>query len=92
MLGCSTDAQEEIVDISDRAQDFLKDSGGFSLEAAISNEVMYKAAGEAFKFAERWVPERIEKSWECGWHLAETGNLDKCDPFELLIEEPESAR
>ncbi|HEX7246030.1 MAG TPA: right-handed parallel beta-helix repeat-containing protein [Solirubrobacterales bacterium] len=74
----------------DRAHDFEKGQLPEVSEAGI-DDLMYKAAGDAFRFADRWAPERLEKAWKCGFQLSKNWSLEKCDPFELFVEEPESA-
>lgn len=80
--------------VSERAQDLAKSPGSLTPYALleIPSDVMYKAAGKAFQRAMWWAPERVKQYGECGWWLAGGGgSVGDCDPFELLVEEPEGA-
>lgn len=59
----------------------------------------FKAAGDAFKLADKWSPSRLIQSWKCGTWLGGgpgigngPGTVGDCDPVALLWGQPESAR
>lgn len=55
----------------------------------------YRAAAKAFTFANAWSPERLIQAWQCGEYLGTGGearNAGDCDPWELFVESPDSAR
>jgi hypothetical protein len=62
---------------------------------------MADAAGQAFKMANKWSPDRLIQAWQCGsWlgggdGLTEVGggpgSVGDCDPVELLLGPPDSA-
>jgi RHS repeat-associated protein len=53
----------------------------------------YEAAGEAFKFAGKWGPDRAIQAWQCGWAAGGGDYLSgHCDPFELIYGPPANAR
>jgi RHS repeat-associated protein len=67
---------------------------GGSVYAKISApSTAYKAAGDAFKLAERWSPERLTQAWQCGtWLGGGPGSSGDCDPVEILLGPPDKAR
>jgi RHS repeat-associated protein len=55
----------------------------------------YRAAAKAFAFANAWSPERIVQAWQCGEYLGSGGavrNAGDCDPWEVFVGPPDSAR
>lgn len=52
----------------------------------------YKAAGEAFKLANRWHLDRLIQAWQCGsYATGGPGTIGDCDPFEIVWGPPEKA-
>ena len=60
----------------------------------------FRAAGDAFKLAGNWSPDRLIQSWKCGaWLSGQSGWAEEngstsgeCDPVAILWGQPESAR
>jgi len=74
-------------------------AGGSVWAKVTASPEAFKAAGDAFKLAGNWSPERLIQSWQCGSWLAKAtgsagagGTVGDCDPVELLWGPPESAR
>lgn len=74
-------------------------AGGSVWAKVTASPEAFKAAGDAFKLAGYWSPERLIQSWQCGSWLSKAsgwsgggGTVGDCDPVELLWGPPESAR
>jgi RHS repeat-associated protein len=74
-------------------------AGGSVWAKVTASPKAFKAAGDAFKLAGNWSPERLIQSWQCGSWLSKAsgwsgggGTVGDCDPVELLWGPPESAR
>ena len=74
-------------------------AGGSVWAKVTASPEAFKAAGDAFKLAGNWSPERLVQSWQCGSWLSKAsgwsgggGTVGDCDPVELLWGPPESAR
>ncbi len=74
-------------------------AGGSVWAKVTASPEAFKAAGDAFKLAGNWSPERLIQSWQCGSWLSKAsgwsgggGTVGDCDPVELLWGPPESAR
>jgi RHS repeat-associated protein len=74
-------------------------AGGSVWAKVTASPEAFKAAGDAFKLAGNWSPDRLIQSWQCGSWLSKAsgwsgggGTVGDCDPVELLWGPPESAR
>jgi RHS repeat-associated protein len=77
---------------------FFRAGGSVWAEVTASPEA-FKAAGDAFKLAGSWSPDRLLQSWQCGSWLSKAsgwsgggGTVGDCDPVEILWGPPASAR
>jgi RHS repeat-associated protein len=53
----------------------------------------FKAAGDAFRLAGNWSPDRLSQAWKCGtWLGGGSGTAGDCDPVAIFLGQPESAR
>jgi hypothetical protein len=68
--------------------------GGGSVYAKITaSSDSFKAAGDAFRMAQNWNPNRLIQAWQCGtWLGGGTGSSGDCDPVEIFMGPPEKAR
>ena len=53
----------------------------------------FTAAGDAFKLAQNWNPNRLIQAWQCGWYASGgSGTIGDCDPYEIVFGPPDKAR
>jgi RHS repeat-associated protein len=74
-------------------------AGGSVWAKVTASPEAFKAAGDAFKLAGNWSPDRLIQSWQCGAWLSKAsgwsgggGTVGDCDPVEIMLGPPESAR
>ncbi len=68
-------------------------SGGDTYAKITGSPGAFKAAGDAFKLAGNWSPDRLIQAWKCGtWLGGGSGTVGDCDPVAIMWGQPESAR
>jgi RHS repeat-associated protein len=67
--------------------------GGSVYATITASPDAFKAAGDAFKLAGNWNPDRLIQAWQCGWYASGgSGTIGDCDPYEIVFGPPDKAR
>jgi RHS repeat-associated protein len=86
-------AVDKLAGAVDGAKTRITHVGGSVYATITASPEAYKAAGDAFKLAGNWSPDRLIQSWKCGtWLGGGPGTPGECDPVAILWGQPESAR
>jgi hypothetical protein len=86
-------AVDKLAGAVDGAKTRITSVGGSVYATITASPEAYKAAGDAFKLAGNWSPDRLFQSWKCGtWLGGGGGTPGDCDPVAILWGQPESAR
>ncbi len=91
------DVFHSVVDKVSGAVDGAKTSfssvGGSVYAKITASPDAFEAAGDAFKLAGNWSPDRLFQAWKCGTFLGGgSGTGGDCDPVAIFWGQPESAR